>query len=121
MITRGLLALPGWGSIQKQLQWRAFHKPDRVVVGIEAERRVLEKVYGVSASRIAVIPLGLDNIYLQPSSEPSPENYLISVGTIRDVKRSVELAEMARAAEVPILFVGDPTLARSSTGRAFKA
>ena len=33
--------------------------------------------------------------------------YLISVGTINAVKRSIELAEMARSAEVPVLFVGN--------------
>lgn len=108
LVTRFALALPGWESVQKQLQWRAFREADHLVVGLEAERRVLEKVYGVPKSRVAVIPLGLDEIYLQPASKFRDENYLICVGTIRDVKRSVELAEMARRAEVPILFVGNP-------------
>ena len=108
IVVRTLLSVPGWGSIQRQLQWSTFRKADTVVVGLNAECRVLERVYGVPRDRIAIVPLGLDEPYLQSMSKSVRESHLITVGTIRDVKRSVDLAKMAREAEVPILFVGGP-------------
>jgi len=108
IVIRTVLSVPGWNSIQRQLQWGAFRKADRVVVGIKAECRVLETVYGVPRDRIAIVPLGLDEPYLHSMSKSARESHLITVGTIRDVKRSADLAKMAREAEVPILFVGDP-------------
>jgi len=108
IVIRTVLCVPGWSSIQRQLQWRAFRKADTVVVGLKAEYRVLKTVYGVPRDHIAIVPLGLDEPYLQSMSKSVRESHLITVGTIRDVKRSVDLAKMAREAEVPILFVGDP-------------
>jgi glycosyltransferase involved in cell wall biosynthesis len=108
IVVRTLLSVPGWSSIQRQLQWSTFRKADTVVVGLNTECRVLERVYGVPRDRIAIVPLGLDEPYLQSMSKSVRESHLITVGTIRDVKRSVDLAKMAREAEVPILFVGDP-------------
>ena len=108
LLTRGLLALPGWDSVKSQLQWRTYRKASHLVVGLEAERRVLQIVYGVPASRISVVPLGLDEICTTSPHAPTKKAYLISIGTIYDVKRSVELAKLALESEVAILFVGDP-------------
>jgi glycosyltransferase involved in cell wall biosynthesis len=108
LVTRGALALPGWTSVKTQLQWQTFREADQVIVGLEAERRVLEVVYGVPATRITILPLGLDPIYLSLAKREKPGSHLISVGTVCEVKRSVDLAELARSAQVPILFVGNP-------------
>jgi len=108
MIVRGLLGLPGWGSIKTQLQWYSFREARQIVVGLQAEHHVLEIVYGVPPSRINVVPLGLDDVVLAVPPAKRTGDYLISVGTIRDVKRSVDLAKLALTAEVPILFVGNP-------------
>jgi glycosyltransferase involved in cell wall biosynthesis len=108
MIVRGLLGLPGWDSVKTQLQWYSFREARQIIVGLQAERRVLEIVYGVPASRIDVVPLGLDDVVLAVPPALRTGDYLISVGTIRDVKRSVDVAKLALVAEVPILFVGNP-------------
>jgi glycosyltransferase involved in cell wall biosynthesis len=108
LITRGLLALPGWGSIKTQLHWQTYKNVARAIVGTQAEGHVLQTVYGVPESKISVVPLGLDQIYLTNEPLRRPGDHLISVGTIRDVKRSIELADLARSAEVPILFIGNP-------------
>jgi glycosyltransferase involved in cell wall biosynthesis len=120
MLIRGLLALPGWYSVKTQLQWHTYREARQIVVGLEAERRVLEEVYGVPASRINVVPLGLDEASLTARPAGRKGNYLISVGTIRDVKRSVELAKLARAAEVTILFVGNPYSERDPYWKQFQ-
>lgn len=107
-LTRMLLALPFGEGIKQQLTWRAYHNCTHIVVGIEAERRALQIVHRVPDGRISVVPLGLSESYLRAGRGPRNESHLICVGTIRPVKHCIELAEMARAARVPVLFVGKP-------------
>ena len=121
IITRALLAVPGWGSIKTQLHWQTHNNAARVIVGTQAEHRVLRTVYGVPESKISVVPLGLDQIYLTSEFLRQPGDHLISVGTIRDVKRSVELAQLARNAEVPILFIGNPYSFRDPYWQRFQS
>jgi glycosyltransferase involved in cell wall biosynthesis len=120
LVTRGLLALPGWDSIKAQLRWRSYENVARVIVGTEAECYVLQKVYGIQRSKISVVPLGLDKIYLESRINRQRADSLISVGTIRDVKQSIELAQLARSARVPILFVGNPYSAKDPYWHRFQ-
>jgi glycosyltransferase involved in cell wall biosynthesis len=108
LVTRSLLRLPLLESIKAQLQWRSYQDAAHTVVGLKAERRVLKMVFRIPDSRISIIPLGLGSGYWHRVGERSPHDYLISVGTITAVKRSNDLAKLAKAAEVPILFVGNP-------------
>jgi len=108
LLVRMALALPFGRGIKRQLAWEAFRQSDHNVVGLEAERRVLETVYGVSSGKISVVPLGLSGNYLHAGRGSRAESHLICTGTITQRKNCVELAELARAAEVPILFVGKP-------------
>jgi glycosyltransferase involved in cell wall biosynthesis len=107
-ITRALLALPGWGMIKDQLNWQSFRMADQMIVGLQAERRVLRTVFGVPDARITTVPLGLHRAFLEAGKPSRSEPHLITTGTITKQKRSVELALMAREAQVPILFVGKP-------------
>ena len=116
-ITRALLALPG--GIKNQLSWQSFRHADKMIVGLEAESRVLQIVYGLPPDRVALIPLGLHADFLQAGTPSRTEPYLVTTGTITNRKRSIELARMARAAQVPILFVGKPYTAGDAYGREF--
>src|SRR5262249_51796507 len=58
-----LLSLLLPGSIKSQFHWQAVREYDRLVVGLEAERQVLETVYGISRERISVVPLGLADLF----------------------------------------------------------
>lgn len=107
-VVRTVLGLPVGGGIKRQLEWSSFGLCDRNVVGLEAERRVLELVYGLPASRVSLLPLGLPDRFLSAQPSDRTGDYLICVGTITERKCSVELADLARRAEVPILFVGKP-------------
>jgi len=107
-ITRTLLSLPGWGMIKNQLNWQSFRAADRMIVGLQAEQRVLQTVFDLPAERITRIPLGLDQAFLKAGTASRSEPHLITTGTITDRKHSVELALMARDAQVPVLFVGKP-------------
>src|SRR2546426_640085 len=44
---RAALKAPLPGRLKGQLPWRAYHECDRIIVGLEAEKEVLEEVYGV--------------------------------------------------------------------------
>jgi glycosyltransferase involved in cell wall biosynthesis len=107
-ITRTLLALPGWGMIRDQLNWRSFQMADHLVVSLNAERRILRSVFGLPDERISNVPYGLHRDFLEAGKPSRSETYLITTGTITERKRSVELALMAREAQAPILFVGKP-------------
>lgn len=99
---------PPWGAIRSQLIWEAFKNCSLNIVGLEAEVRVLEKVYGVPSQKTAIVPLGLASSFLEAGHGSRNQKYLITTGTITERKRSLELAKMAHAAQVPICFVGKP-------------
>lgn len=103
-----LLKLPFGEGIKQQLTWRTFQSCAHNVVGLEAERKVLENVYRVPRERTSVVPLGLSDTYLKAGHGGRSESHLICTGTITQRKNCVELAEMAHAAQTPILFVGKP-------------
>ncbi|HTA95781.1 MAG TPA: glycosyltransferase, partial [Verrucomicrobiae bacterium] len=105
---KAALALPFANGIKRQLTWNIYRNCDQNIVGLEAERRVLQIVYGVAPGKISVVPLGLSENYLRAGRGARNENHLVCTGTITQRKNSVELAELARAADVPILFVGKP-------------
>ena len=107
-ITRTILALPGLGMLKNQLNWESFRLADQMIVGLRAEKRVLQTVFGLPDSRISTVPLGVHRSFLEAGKSYRSEPYLITTGTITNRKRSVELAVMAREAQVPILFVGKP-------------
>ncbi|HTD65134.1 MAG TPA: glycosyltransferase [Candidatus Limnocylindria bacterium] len=94
--------------MKQQLSWRAYQNCSRNVVGLHAEKAVLERVYDVPAHRISIVPLGLSNRYLKAGPGNRSQEHLICTGTITERKNSVPLAEMALKAKVPILFVGKP-------------
>lgn len=105
---RSILAAPLPSQVKTRLRWLAYHQCDRVMVGLNAERRVLEEVYGVRKGRVSLVPLGVAEEFLKAAPASRTEDHLITQGTIAPVKRSLELARLAIAAGTPILFVGKP-------------
>jgi len=108
MLVRAVLKLPFGEGVKDHLPWRSFGMCARNVVGLEAERRVLEIVYGVPREAVAVVPLGLSETFLKAGAGNRVGAHLVCTGTITARKRTVELAELAREARVPVLFVGKP-------------
>ena len=142
-VTRSLLAFPPARGLCAKMGWMSLRRADAVVVGLEAEARVMRSVWGVE--RVHIIPLALRKEFLalqnpNPDSRlptsapriPNPDSRLLSsppslstfssllsVGTICARKRSVELAGIARSAKIPILFVGDPLSESDSCWKSF--
>jgi glycosyltransferase involved in cell wall biosynthesis len=107
-VTRSVLGLPLFRNIKDQLTWTAYRACDQLVVGLEAEKTVLVRVFGIDPARISIVPLGLSASYLEAPPSDRRGEHLVSTGTITQQKGSIPLALMARAARVPILFVGKP-------------
>jgi glycosyltransferase involved in cell wall biosynthesis len=108
MVTRTLAKAGCSTNLGALLGWSRYHQCSLNVVGLRAEQFVLEYVHRVPAERISTVPLGVSSAFFKVTRSQTPENHLITVGTIRDIKRSIELAEMAREVEARILFVGKP-------------
>ena len=117
-VVRAALNRLGLGS---QLHWTAFHECARNVVGLRAEQRVLEVVHGIPAARIAIVPLGLSEAFRRAGPGKRSQPHLICTGTITARKRAVELAELARRAQVPVLFVGKPYAEQDPYWHQFRA
>lgn len=120
-VSRALMRMARESAVQDLLGWRRYHDCTHNIVGLQAERFVLEYVYGVPSDRIAVVPLGVHEAFLTTKKSDARTDQLITVGTINPVKRSVELAEAARTAEVPLLFVGRPYSEQDGYWLAFRA
>ena len=119
-ITRFILRNPFFESIKRQLTWRAYNSCACNIVGLKIEQQVLQTVYNVPQDKIAIVPLGLSETFLQAGHGERKSQHLICTGTINKVKQSVELACMAHAAGVPILFVGKPYHPENSYWQKFK-
>lgn len=119
-VIRTAMHLPLIKQIKGQLSWLTYQNATHNVVGLECERVVLEKAFGVPRERISLVPLGLSDTYLQAGAGQRQEAHLICTGTITERKNSVALAQLAHRAEVPILFVGKPYSATDPYWRRFQ-
>ena len=108
LLIRTLLKTPGWGLIKNQLSWQSLQSGKQIVVGLEAEKRALQLAFNVPEEKISIVPLGTSDAFLKATAPKPSGDYLITTSTIYEGKRSVELAQMAHTAGVPLLFVGKP-------------
>ena len=108
MLINAFLSVPFGESFKQKMGWRAHQNCAHNVISLEAERRVLQVVYRVPDDKMTVVPIGLSDTFLQAGPGKRIEPHLICTGTVTQRKNFVELAQMARAAQAPILFVGKP-------------
>ena len=106
LVIRLAMAVPLRQTLQ--FHWHSLRLCDRVVVALDAEKRILVRSYGVPGCIVHKVPLGLKDGFLKAGAGSRSGDYLISHGTIAPVKNSVELARLAIEAQVPVLFVGKP-------------
>ena len=104
----GIRRLPNSLGAGRSSVWASCQASDHIIVGLEAEGRVVVENYRIPPAKVSTVPLGLSESFLKVPPATREGGYLISVGTIAPVKRSLELARLARKTEVPVLFVGKP-------------
>ncbi len=117
----GAKGIPLVSTFRNFSRWDSFRDCACNVVGLQAEVDVLTKVHGVSDDKIRIVPLGLAEEFLKAEPGTREADHLITTGTITERKRSVELAEIAHAAQVPILFVGKPYSESSDYWKRFQS
>lgn len=118
---RALANLPLPLALRSSLHWQIYPLVDQMIIGLQAERDLLEDVYGVAPEKISIVPLGLTETYLKAGPAVRTEDHLICTGRITESKNSLELARLACAAKVPILFVGKPGNPNSRYWLEFRA
>ena len=92
-----------------RLGWDAYALLDALVFATDWERQVAHRLFDAPLDRMHVIPHGLEAAALAALRQDAPAgDYLVSVATIHPRKNSVLLARAARAAGVPVVFIGKP-------------
>ena len=112
--------LPIIRQVKEQLNWLVYANATHNVVGLKCEKAVLEKSFQVPAGKISLVPLGLSENFLKAGPGKREAEHLICTGTITQRKNSVELAQLARAAGTPMLFLGKPYHANDPYWRRFQ-
>lgn len=108
MVTHTLRSLPLARNYLARPVWEAYLAADHHIVSLEAEKDVLNRIFGVPKERITCIPYGLSDTFLKAGHGDRSEPHLICTGTITERKRCLQLARLAHQAQVPVLFVGRP-------------
>ena len=102
--------------------WDIYRELDGIVFITGHEGEVAKYLFDASPERTGVIPHGLEPEALAQLSQPEPEeDYLVSCATIHPRKNAVLLAEAARAAKVPVVFLGKPYSPDDEYFQRFKA
>lgn len=112
----------GLARVTSRLDWQVFREVDAMVYAVPHEWEVAKYVFGARADRGHVIPHGLEEEALVELAAPqTEEDYLISAATIHPRKNSVLLAEAARHAQVPVVFLGKPYSTSDPYFKRFKS
>ncbi len=113
--------LPLPGGVRQGMHWQSFRLCARNVVCMQCEKDFLVDAYDVDPSTVEVVSPGLRDSFLQAGPGMRDGDYLICTATIAPRKESVRLAQAARAAKVPVLFVGRPYSETDPYWREFAA
>ena len=92
-----------------QLNWEAYREADAMIFAVPHEWEVAQYLFNANPARGHVVPHGLEEQAMRELALPQKEgDYLISVASIAPRKNSILLAEAARKAKVPVVFLGKP-------------
>lgn len=106
LIRLGTRHLPAFTT---RLSWESFRTVDALIFCSPIEPGVAQYLFEADPARCHYISHGLEADVLEALAQPEPEeDYLVSVATIAPRKRTVLLAEAAKIAGVPVLFLGKP-------------
>ena len=86
-----------------------YRELDAIVYAVPHEWDVVQRLYGLPLDKGFIVPHGLQPHALEALAASQAEgDYLASIGTICLRKNTVLLAECAKKARVPVMFVGKP-------------
>lgn len=97
------------GGMTNRLGWEVYRELDAMVYVVEHEWQTAKYLFRANPDRGFIIPQGVETEALADLARPqTQEDYLICVASIDPRKNSVLLAQAARLAEVPVVFLGKP-------------
>jgi glycosyltransferase involved in cell wall biosynthesis len=98
-------ALPGLFKVR--FAWDSYQEADAILASTELEAKLARDVFRAPSDRVMVLSNGVEDIFFQ--TPPLPRGpWLLSTGRITEVKRILEVAQAAVAAQTPIWVVGRP-------------
>ena len=95
-------------SFLSRMGWDAYKRADALIALTGWEAELMVTLFKADHSRLFVIPNGVESPFFEARGRYAREDWLISVGTITERKRMLELAKAAIAAGVKVRFVGRP-------------
>ena len=100
--------------------WEVYQEIDAMVFPVSHEFEVAKYLFDAAPDRGHIIPWGMPAKSLTTLAQPQPEqDYLLSIATIAPRKNSIALARAARAAQVPVVFIGKPYSEQDTYFREF--
>jgi glycosyltransferase involved in cell wall biosynthesis len=100
--------------------WNAWQQADACVAITEWEAELMRDIFGVPAGRVHVVPNGVGDFFFEKSSVPRGQ-WLVTTASILPVKRLVETARAAIAAQTPWWIIGRPFSETDSYFQTFAA
>lgn len=113
------MALPG---LTGRLAWEVYRELDAMIYVTPIEWAAAQYLFAAEPARGHVITHGLEEAALAALREPAEAgDYLVSAATIAPRKHTLLLAQAARAARVPVVFLGKPYSVADPYFRQFEA
>lgn len=97
----------------------AYRHADAALAVTPAEADYIRIVMGTPSDRIHIVPSGVDDIFFDGQSGAEPFDGILYVGYICQRKNSLEVARLARKAQIPVKFVGGALVADDAYVRSF--
>lgn len=109
-------------TLTGRFTWGIYRELDAMVFAVDHEWDVAKYLFDAHPQRGYVVPHGLEHEALAELVRPASEgDYLVSAATIHPRKNTVLLAEAAREAKVPVVFLGKPYSETNDYFQRFKA
>ena len=111
-------------GLVNRMAWDVYQLLDAMVYVVPIELKVAQYLFDAPADRGYIISQGLEEQAIQKLSSPEgmgQGDFLVSVAVISERKNSLLLAEAARKANVPIVFLGKPLVEDDYYQRFLKA
>ncbi|RZK10769.1 MAG: glycosyltransferase [Flavobacterium sp.] len=108
----------GWGAkminalpsrVRSKFNMSYLNEYDALVYMHKFDKKTAIEIFHVDSNKTAVIPHASDSVEIgkvDPLPDGLPKKYLVSAGSIVERKRPVLLAQMAKKAKVPVVFIG---------------
>jgi glycosyltransferase involved in cell wall biosynthesis len=97
------------GGLTVRLGWEVYQELDAMVYVVRHEWETAQYLFHANPARGHIIPHGLEAEAMAQLARPQPPgDYLVFMATIHPRKNPLLLAQAARLAAVPVVFLGKP-------------